>query len=399
MNPSEITVVLALLSIALFSVYLISKILVIKLAPVKYESIEGLRGYLAFFVFIHHAAFWQGYLQHGTWSLPDSNLFIQFGKASVAIFFMITGFLFFGKLRNAPNKPIDWIEFFISRLLRLTPLYIFAMCCMLLIVAILSSYTWVENPRSVLLEMAKWLGFSIYGIPDINGVKNTFLITAGVSWSLVYEWLFYFSLPAIGFIFYRIKSSFVTFLGTLALTASIYLSNIIFTEYLCMFLVGAFAVYLVDQSAVQRFLQSRLSTFLIASLSTLMIVFFTGNTWVELLIMGFIFTAIAAGNSLGGILTTRVSRIFGQITYSMYLLHGLILFITFRFLVHDSRMDDIHFWSIIALCVVPVVVLCFLTFYLIELPGMELAGYIRKIIYSISKNEKVYLNNDKNKHL
>ena len=41
----------------------------------RFISIDGLRGYLALGVFIHHAAVWYFYLKKGVWEPPPSNFY------------------------------------------------------------------------------------------------------------------------------------------------------------------------------------------------------------------------------------------------------------------------------------------------------------------------------------
>jgi peptidoglycan/LPS O-acetylase OafA/YrhL len=82
----------------------------------RFVSIDGLRGYLAFFVFIHHACVWYFYLHSGDWKIPPSKIYTHFGQTSVSFFFMITAFLFFLKLLESDNKKIDWTRLFISRI-------------------------------------------------------------------------------------------------------------------------------------------------------------------------------------------------------------------------------------------------------------------------------------------
>src|SRR4051794_29707847 len=67
----------------------------------RYVSIDGLRGYLALAVLLHHACTWYFYARTGKWAPPPSNLYTHFGHSGVALFFMITGFLFFTKLLNS----------------------------------------------------------------------------------------------------------------------------------------------------------------------------------------------------------------------------------------------------------------------------------------------------------
>src|ERR1035437_3929118 len=99
-----------------------------KITPLKgrYETIDGMRGFLALGVFIHHAAIWHQYLQTGWWDNPKSNLYAHFGQTSVQLFFMITSFLFISKLLNTNKKAFNWNNFFLSRIFRLVPLYFFS---------------------------------------------------------------------------------------------------------------------------------------------------------------------------------------------------------------------------------------------------------------------------------
>ncbi len=98
MSPTSPIPVLAAVFLALFTVFLIKSQLSVNVKAGRYASIDGLRGYLAFFVFLHHSSVWYFYIQTGHWERPDSGLYDYFGMGSVKIFFMVTGFLFFGKI-------------------------------------------------------------------------------------------------------------------------------------------------------------------------------------------------------------------------------------------------------------------------------------------------------------
>ena len=117
------------------SVFIINLIFPIKLDDVKYKSIDGLRGYLAFFVFLHHSYIYFFYLKTNIWEEPKSNLFNHFGQTSVLFFFMITSFLFTNKLINAKEKKINWNRFFISRIFRLFPMYFISIILVFLLLS------------------------------------------------------------------------------------------------------------------------------------------------------------------------------------------------------------------------------------------------------------------------
>lgn len=102
---------------------------------IRFETINGLRGYLAFFVFLHHPTIWFDYTRSHRWDPPRSYFYAHLGQCSVALFFMIISFLFHEKLLNDKFHPFAWRAFFIGRIFRLTPLYAFVMLAMFLMVA------------------------------------------------------------------------------------------------------------------------------------------------------------------------------------------------------------------------------------------------------------------------
>jgi len=64
----------------------------------RISTLDGLRGFLALGVFFHHAAVYHEYLSDGRWQVPPSRFYTLVGQSSVAMFFMITGFLFWSRI-------------------------------------------------------------------------------------------------------------------------------------------------------------------------------------------------------------------------------------------------------------------------------------------------------------
>src|SRR5438105_476841 len=116
MDPVHPAFAIAAVLVAVTTAFVLARIFGAPSSEGRYASIDGLRGYLAFFVFVHHSAAWYYFLRTG-WQTP-SNLFSFFGPGCVAFFFMITGFLFFSKLLEAKEKPVDWTKLYMSRVLR-----------------------------------------------------------------------------------------------------------------------------------------------------------------------------------------------------------------------------------------------------------------------------------------
>ena len=61
----------------------------------------------------------------------------------------------------------------------------------------------------------------------------------------------------------------------------------------------------------------------------------------QFLLLTVVFCIVAAGNDLCGLLNRPVSRKLGEMAYSVYLLHGLLLYATFNFVLGAARSRDI----------------------------------------------------------
>lgn len=342
----------------------------------RFQTIDGLRGYLAFFVFIHHASIWYYYLRGYGWQTPPSNLFTHFGQTGVAMFFMITAFLFVTKLLDCRKCGVNWKHIYLSRFFRLVPLYLFAMMVLFLIVALLSGGKLQEPGHKVAAEAFRWLIFTMAGAPDINGVKKTALIMAGVTWSLPYEWFFYFSLPVIARVL-GIKSDLPYWaFGLLLATLLVYAWRLDMSIVRC-FLGGIVAAFLVRVPALRVFAITPWAS-LVAMVALLCTVtqFSTIYASGPQLLLSVSFILIASGADMFGILRLNASKTLGEMAYSIYLLHGFFLYVVFNGVlgieVSRSLSPALH-WLVV-MTISPVLICAsYLTYRLIEKPCMELA--------------------------
>lgn len=375
MNPVNPFPAVAALAAAVATAHVMTKRFGGPTAQGRFASIDGLRGFLAFFVFLHHSCIWYFYLRSGRWEVPPSNLYTHFGQSSVALFFMITGFLFFSKLIEGRSREIDWVRLYVSRFLRLVPLYLLTVLLLLLLVCILSDGAVNESIPRLIVGTLRWLSFTAFGAPDLNGIEHTFIIVAGVTWSLPYEWAFYFSLPLLALaIGVRPNPAYVAVgLLTFAFAAR----NPSF-HYLS-FMGGIAAAFLVRFDLIRRLAVNRLSSFIAASCLIATVITFPSAYGVQqFLLLTVFFVLIASGNGLFGFLLSPASRLLGEFAYSLYLIHGVLLFLTFKFVLGLERSRELsveQHWAVV-ICVTPVLVaLCFLTFTYIEYPAMrKIAG-------------------------
>ncbi|MGC3975273.1 MAG: acyltransferase [Nitrospira sp.] len=339
----------------------------------RYPSLDGLRGYLALAVFVSHSSVWYFYLRSGTWDVPPSNVYTQLGQGSVTLFFMITGFLFWSKLLDGRQQPIDWSRLYLSRALRLGPLYLVAVACVLLVSFGRAGFQLREAPAVVAEQTAQWLLFTIPGISSINGFTETVPL-AGAVWSLPYEWLFYAWLPLAAFCL-RTSPPVHWVIGSLAavVVLVIVMPQVRF-PMLYAFAGGIAAAGLVRIAAIQMMLARGVwGAVAILCLATTFMVYPTAYTVPAVLLLAGGFLIIACGNSLYGILEWPASIVLGEMAYSLYLLHSVVLFVTYRLLLAESAatLSPVEHWAMV-LCQVPaLILLCFATFRLVEKPGME----------------------------
>lgn len=365
---------LAALCVAFAVVFFLARIFGAPEQQGRYAAIDGLRGYLALFVFFHHACIWYFFLRSDDWAIPPSNLYTHFGQSSVVMFFMITAFLFFSKLLDARARPIDWLRLFISRLLRLVPLYFFAMVVLFGIVAILSGGVLSDSIGHLAIGAIRWLSFTILGTPDLNHVVGTYLIVAGVTWSLPYEWFFYLALPLLA-VAVRARVG-VLYIAVSAICLALML--LVWHPqwlYLAAFGAGMIAAIIARSGRFQTLASTHISSaIIVAILVAILVLFPTIEGVLPMLLLTLVFILISCGNSLFGILTHAVSRTLGEMSYSIYLLHGIALFILFRFVIGldqaESLSPTMHWTYIVGLTPI-LLLLCFFTFMLIERPAMR----------------------------
>jgi peptidoglycan/LPS O-acetylase OafA/YrhL len=343
-------------------------------APVgRHAPIDGLRGFAALFVFFCHSALWLYFAKTGRWANAPVPVYGNLGLGGVVMFFMITAYLFGSKLLKARESGIDWLRLFVSRVLRLTPLYLFALAVMLVVIAASTGFEWNEQADSWTSSLAKWLAFAIWGTPDLNGMHDTWMVTAGVTWSLRYEWAFYLLLPLFAVVL-RIRASWLLVLPTALLAAQIAFSSLKL-QLATPFLGGALAAWLVT---IPRFRELAIHRHACAAAMVALVVaaafFRSPFKAVPLVLITGAFVVIAGGNTLYGILSSRPARLLGEVSYSMYLLHGIVLFI----LAHGvigldvlAGMSPWLYWTIIVALTPLLVGLCMLTFILIERPAMR----------------------------
>jgi peptidoglycan/LPS O-acetylase OafA/YrhL len=361
--------------IAYLTAYLINLKYKVNNLSSRYECVDGLRGFLAISVFIGHSSLWFQYLQNKGWAI-ESNFYSQLGSTSVAFFFMISSFLFISKLLNAKEKEFNWRSFFISRFFRLVPMYYFSLSMIVLIVMIISDWKLKTGIFEFVHEMFLWGTFAVIRDATINNFALTYLINAGVVWSLPFEWLFYFSLPVISILILRRRPpTFYLIIGLLFIIGYFYV-NSFRVHHILSFLGGALAAYIVRYKPFEIKKYRHFLSALILVCLILIIQFKNANNILCKSLITIVFILIASGNTLFGILKSSTLKLLGEISYSTYLIHGIVLFVVLYFgfgFEKAKNLTSSEFWILIFSITPILVILSFLGYKFIEKPFMEMS--------------------------
>ncbi len=88
----------------------------------------------------------------------------------------------------------------------------------------------------------------------------------------------------------------------------------------------------------------------------------------------FIFLCFLYGNTLWGLLKTTGAKFLGTISYSLYLIHGIILYFTFKVVNIFSSvvlLNSLQFWTMILISSLITIVISALTYQYIEYPFLK----------------------------
>jgi peptidoglycan/LPS O-acetylase OafA/YrhL len=347
-------------------------------AGARFVALDGLRGFAAISVFAFHVVVTHGFLTTGRWEPPASGFYRLLGPVSVSLFFMITGFLFWTKLLSAVGGG-SWRALYVGRLFRIAPMYLFAVLAMLAIVAAKTGFELHEPLRDVVSASAQWLALGVVNLqPAVNGYPATHVL-AGVTWTISYEWAFYASLLATAAAA-RSRGHLPLVLTALVLClAGKSLLDSSTLGFAALFLSGMTVASLLHTQKMPV-LSNRLGSALaLACLSAIFIASsfstaLSGYGTVATLLLAAFFYCVCSGATLFGLLTMRAAQRLGSISYSVYLLQGLVLTLVFAIPpIRDFAMRGVAgFWLIGLLCACVLLATAGVTFVCVEQPCIAL---------------------------
>lgn len=363
---------------------------VVSPASQKLAALEGLRGILAFSVVMHHAYCWYYFTQSGVWTTGNSVIFARLADFGVIQFFYLSGFLFWRKLMKTGRIPMA--KFYLSRFVRIGPVYYCCIGAAIFLGLLLSGLKLQVSPGALVRSLLPWVLFSLGGQATVNHADIA-RITCGVTWTLALEWLFYLSLPFLGWfsrnarrlIFYALTFGLLFlvsryFRAATADETSIHAASSILAEYSKFMLVGFGGGILI--AALEPQLRNRLlrvpgrNWILLGLYLAYLLIPGIAAAGQVLVLAGF--TLVATGADLFGVFASRAVRLLGVISYPMYLAHGIVYYTAMRLRGGIHAVSLPRYTAETAVCVAIILLLATIIHLLLERPTIRLSEDIAR---------------------
>lgn len=331
------------------------------------SPIDALRGLLATSVVCHHFVVTYHWKTTGVWERPQSDILNNMGVVPVSLFFMITGFLFFGKIYQ---KNPEWSLILRSRIQRVMPLYIFVVFMVFVISLMKTGFIFDADTKGLIKGLVSW---GLFIGSSFNGSPDSIHMTSGAHWTLRYEWLFYLSLPAVAAVFNRRWYGKYLALSVLVMVLAIpgiYL-GVVVPKLALLFFIGFIPVILnINFPEFSSLAKSRTASLVALACIASGMSIGQGYSIFQMVVLGVTFTMIALGNTFFGLLGSKGLKTLGEVSYSIYLIHGLILYMLFSVFEIFSFQDHnaLHYIALLPLVLALVSAVSILTFSAIEKP-------------------------------
>jgi peptidoglycan/LPS O-acetylase OafA/YrhL len=292
-------------------------------------EIDGLRFIAIASVVLFHINYYLGGISNSASNIAGesfkhfTNLF-QRGALGVELFFVISGFILalpFARHYLCGGRPVPLKQYFLRRITRLEPPYMFAMIlCFLLI---LHHYIGKQEVREYVLSLFASLGY----IHNFIWPRGTLPLNNPVAWSLEIEIQFYILAPLIACVF-ALNAFFRR-----GLLLVLILSKICFLNTACLphvSLLDFYDYFLVGFLLADLYLSGRLElskwkvVYFCAAVASFAVVWFCGFKWLSLEIGLFYYCALKS-NVIRSCLQNRWIATIGGMCYSIYLTHWMVI--------------------------------------------------------------------------
>lgn len=352
-----------------------------------FRELDGIRGFAALAVFVHH--FLQGAATQPpsglNWPLRSILHLSKYGSSGVDIFFVLSGYLITSLLLIDRGKPNYFHNFYWKRALRILPVY----------------FVYLILTATIIGDAWGYIGMSLVFLANFS--QRFHIIPRGPAWTLSIEEQFYLIWP--NFV-RRLRLTWLYYLAFALVLASVLLRivvplatgniAIIYTPYRCdgLGLGAILALQWFQPGSNPRLIQTLLR---ILNCNLLLVLAIIGGVALVCLPDE---GMLLAGARIGVVnyLTYRlihkivmpgqptaltwlghgVPAYFGRISYSLYLFHPIVLFVMEK---HFGHLVPFHFAQAIGLFFLALsatVAMSTVSLYAMELPIQRLRRFVLK---------------------
>lgn len=319
-----------------------------------FKGLNELRAIAALGVVIHHIEQFKGMNGLRVSNANLSFLIHNLGRASVHLFFVLSGFLITFLLlqeKNNNNGRINILKFYFRRIFRIWPLYYLIMLISFIVIPLLSNFQIFEHNTSLL---------SFINDPDSSSLKTivlyiiflpqfaNFVVGASQSWSIGLEEQFYLLMPlALSIFNRRIFFALVLILSVIYFSLTIEVNKMFSVssfvvhvfkflkyfnfQFLLIGVIGGY-LYFFNLVKIASFTKSKIIyislIFLTLFLSFIMVFEYRLNHFIlGILFLLLILFTINDTNQL--VLKNKKLSYLGKISYGIYMYHVFVLFLIF----------------------------------------------------------------------
>ena len=343
----------------------------------RFESLDGLRGFLALNVFFQHAVTNYFYFQTGVWQIVPLRFYRHLGGEAVIIFFMITTFLYWSKA-IAQKGDLDAGSLYRSRFLRLAPMYLFSAGVVVFSILIQSGFD--IDIRQFLKDLLSWMSLGLETTITTNNL-SILPVNAGIHWTLHFEWFFYLLLPILATALKRKEALIMVIpIAGFALSSP-------YRGYWAIFFFGIIAAHIYNKFPKISFFSKPISSLVpILGVILVYLINYKPYSFTQYAVSLVVFLSFVYGADIFGLLKTHVAKFLGIMSYSIYLLHGIVLYTLLNsvdYFYPVTSLTAVQFWLLMIIAGFLTISVSTLTYRYIEHP-MILRIKSKKVIPNVT---------------
>ena len=331
----------------------------------RFDALDGLRGICACLVYFYHRRIWQDYLNPGYQGNGLIQQLLESGsKLGVCVFFVLSAFLFTRKVLN--NEIKNPLSFVFGRFFRIAPLCWFV-TLFVITYSVLDTHGIGIGTTDFAKRLAIWMSGGLRDGPTpLVQPMGWWHFVAGNWWTLRHEWLLYSLVPISVAIIGKPSNKLIyagTTLGLLLLFKDV--SGVLLHSANVSFIGGIILALAVRRPTPMW----SVLLMAIASIVSISNIFQLSGYFPYSIPATTITFLFLRHSQIQAAMTIKIVKSIGESSYSIYMLHGIIIFLTIKI---AKVISWIPYSITCALQFIVVIAVSRLIFLSVELLGVKL---------------------------